>query len=273
MATPVSANIGLHQPNPSFLPIANPLYVPSYQPSEDPLALSPRPRIQRRQSTIQREQFMGGYCYGQQLFTNATGSLTATAFYSNYSNDMDCVWTIKAPQANEVIKVTFDYFHTECGWDYLTFYDGNSTGAPLLARLCGLRDNYNDTVVSSGNYLTVVFTSDENVDAKGFQANWESVALLFRSLPIFLDTQQSNSTQPPLVPCNYCTQYGNTCSANNTCVCTDKNRNGTLCERNTTGFSGFTPRSFHAAAYDPQRDLMVISGGNSWTVAAMDDVI
>lgn len=118
MPTPVSANTGLNQPDLSFLSIANPnpLYVPPYQPFEDPMAPSPRPRIQRRQSQVQQEQFMGGYCYGQQVFTNATGILTATAFYSNYSNDMNCVWIIEAPQANEVIKVTFDYFHTECGY-------------------------------------------------------------------------------------------------------------------------------------------------------------
>ncbi|RUP49436.1 hypothetical protein BC936DRAFT_142525 [Jimgerdemannia flammicorona] len=212
--------------------------------------LGPPSQIQRRQQLSPQQDFLTGNCYGQQTFSNSSGTLTASALRSNYSNDMSCSWIIEAPEPSEVVKVTFDYFHTECGWDWLTFYDGNDTRAPMIGRLCGLRDDYDDLIVSTGPFLTITFSSDENIVSKGFYAKWETG-----------------------VPCKYCTQNKRgTCIANTTCACIP-GTSGTVCERETTGFAGFTPRSFHAAAYDARRDLMIVSGGTSLNEAAITDLL
>jgi hypothetical protein len=52
-------------------------------------------------------------------------------------------WLIDARQRNTStskvrIKLRIDNFATECGWDHLYIWDGDSTEAPLVASLSGM---------------------------------------------------------------------------------------------------------------------------------------
>ncbi|KFM80243.1 Dorsal-ventral patterning tolloid-like protein 1, partial [Stegodyphus mimosarum] len=77
---------------------------------------------------------------------------------------MKCTWKFETTPGHR-INLTFDFFevetHTECLFDSLRLYDGNSTHAPLLARLCGYR--IPQPMISTTQTLFMVFESDESV--------------------------------------------------------------------------------------------------------------
>ena len=52
--------------------------------------------------------------------------------YGNYSEDNKCTWLIAPDNNTQPIYLQFRQFSTECGWDHLYIYDGDSTLSPLL---------------------------------------------------------------------------------------------------------------------------------------------
>ena len=44
----------------------------------------------------------------------------------NYSVDSKCTWLIEAPTPKALIRLHLKEFATECGWDHLYVYDGDS---------------------------------------------------------------------------------------------------------------------------------------------------
>ena len=60
----------------------------------------------------------------------------------NYTSNMKCTWLIESFQTRQgkkgetnksvPIYIHFEEFATECGWDHLYIYDGDSVNAPLL---------------------------------------------------------------------------------------------------------------------------------------------
>lgn len=59
---------------------------------------------------------------------------------------------------------------TECGYDYVSVYDGNSTFATQLGRFCTLP---NDNLTSTENSLLITFSTDGSVTSSGFFASYE----------------------------------------------------------------------------------------------------
>ncbi|KAF9916798.1 hypothetical protein BX616_002794 [Lobosporangium transversale] len=139
-----------------------------------------------------------------------------------------------------------------CGMDYLTFYDGADTTAPVLAKLCGnIWQDRLPTIYSSGPQMTVVFSSREQSPGNhGFTAAYQSVA-----------------------PCSICVPtLRGTCSSANTCNCYSQ-YSGAVCEEETAGFKDFTPRSQHAMVYDETKDMVYIMGGTSLNMRLMWDIL
>lgn len=157
-----------------------------------------------------------------------------------------CTWKITIPEDGtsttgpSIIQLSFwSGIMLACGKDSLAIYDGPDAFSPLLANLCG---NYwsNPPLYSSGSQLTVVFTkSADSPSALGFTGSWSTVS-----------------------PCDICLGSGTgTCKAG-TCVCISK-YTGSVCQKETAGFEGFTPRSQHSMAYDSAKDMVYITGGTS----------
>ncbi|KAJ3300607.1 hypothetical protein HK104_009264 [Borealophlyctis nickersoniae] len=182
-----------------------------------------------------------GACQGEYVISGVNnGFITTDPSGANYQSNAYCVWKILAPPGS-VIKLTFRSFHTECGWDYLTVYDGDSINAPEMVELCGFRSaasGYDDTMVSTGN-MTVKFESDVDIDARGVLAEF---TVLEKTCATRTDCSNSGEC------------------VNGTCVC-DAFFSGPLCNQRTTGFGPFTPREFHSSAYDAASDVMYISFG------------
>lgn len=94
----------------------------------------------------------------------------------NYSIGVKCSWLIDAP--NKTITFHLEEFATECGWDHLYIFDGDSVDSPLLAVFSGLmyKDNYRikkvpEVVAHSGSAL-VHFFSDDAYNMSGFNMTY-----------------------------------------------------------------------------------------------------
>ncbi|MBT6029447.1 MAG: PKD domain-containing protein [Crocinitomicaceae bacterium] len=98
---------------------------------------------------------------------------------SPYGADEDAQITI-TPTGATTVDLTFPSFDIEpgsssnCDYDWLELYDGNSTAAPLIDRYCN--DNPpTGTISSSGGSITLVFHSDPGLELDGFQVDWNCV--------------------------------------------------------------------------------------------------
>jgi C1A family cysteine protease len=113
----------------------------------------------------------GNSCKNQKLTTSigvAPVAFSSPNYPGEYGNDASCDWTITVPTGYKV-NLMFDAFNTERGYDKVTVYDGEGTGSAPLKILQGKKKP--QPVKSSGNKMTVVFTSDRSVTRKGFKAS------------------------------------------------------------------------------------------------------
>lgn len=86
-----------------------------------------------------------------------------------YRNSENCVMTF-SENSNSNIKLTFTQFDVEANYDYVYIHDGNDTNAPLLGTYTGT--TLPPALISSGNALTLHFTSDGSTRADGWAAEW-----------------------------------------------------------------------------------------------------
>ena len=89
----------------------------------------------------------------------------------NYGDNESQTITFCSDQNNH-ISFTFEHFNTEATNDFLTIYDGNSTGATQLGSYSGIGDaNSPGVVTSSGTCLTFSFLSNGSSNANGWYAS------------------------------------------------------------------------------------------------------
>ena len=99
------------------------------------------------------------------------GSFTDPAgVNANYADNSSVTTTICASNPTDYVTVTFNSFALESNYDFLKVYDGNSASAPLIASFSG--STIPNPISSSvpGGCLTFVFTSDNIVNAAGWDA-------------------------------------------------------------------------------------------------------
>ncbi|KAL1257768.1 hypothetical protein QQF64_011012 [Cirrhinus molitorella] len=109
----------------------------------------------------------GGHLYGSGLFSSPN--------YPYYYHDSEyCVWYLSAQQGQRIF-LTFADVQLErcCNCDYITVYDGSSTGYPQLGKVC-FNDTTHQVFHSSSRYMTVVFRSDYSDVSHGFKALFTS---------------------------------------------------------------------------------------------------
>ncbi len=105
-------------------------------------------------------------------------SLNAGRFYdtggreADYSDQEEYSYTIKPPNGGRV-QMKFSSFETEDGLDVLSIYDGENDRSKLLGKYSGNKNP--GTVTSSGNAMTLVFTSDKRTMAPGWAAQWNTI--------------------------------------------------------------------------------------------------
>lgn len=88
-----------------------------------------------------------------------------------YHNLQNCTWHLEAP-AGEQVVLSWEWLEVQdtpgCTADSVSVYDGPTVHSPLLMSLCGYDASMG--LASSGQQLTVAFTSNEVVVAQGWQA-------------------------------------------------------------------------------------------------------
>ncbi|XP_022918450.1 attractin-like protein 1 [Onthophagus taurus] len=114
------------------------------------------------------------FCAGKIRLASPTGTIHDGL--GNYSIGLKCSWLIDAP--NSTITFHLEEFATECGWDHLYIFDGDSVESPLLAVFSGLmyRHDYSirkvpEVVATSGSAL-VHFFSDDAYNMSGFNMTY-----------------------------------------------------------------------------------------------------
>uniref|UniRef100_A0A8C1PXU8 Attractin-like 1a n=1 Tax=Cyprinus carpio TaxID=7962 RepID=A0A8C1PXU8_CYPCA len=111
------------------------------------------------------------YCQGRFKLTESSGSLTDGPV--NYKYKTKCTWLIEG-YTNAVLRLRFNHFATECSWDHMYVFDGDSIYAPLVAVFSGLvvpETKGNETVpevVTTSGYALLHFFSDAAYNLTGF---------------------------------------------------------------------------------------------------------
>lgn len=77
-------------------------------------------------------------CGGRVRLTKPFGYITDGK--RNYSPDLQCTWLIDASdyKTNTLIRLKFIEFETECNWDHLYVFNGDSVFSQLIAAFSGV---------------------------------------------------------------------------------------------------------------------------------------
>uniref|UniRef100_A0A4W6F2P1 Cubilin n=1 Tax=Lates calcarifer TaxID=8187 RepID=A0A4W6F2P1_LATCA len=130
------------------------------------------PSVTRRGFTAHWDGSQTG-CGG--TLTTASGGFSSPNYPLPYHPNSECYWNIRTSQGSQLL-LSFSDFHLEssasCSYDYLAVYDGNSSSAPELARLCGSQPP--STFSASSNQLYVKLRTDSSVSTGGFLASYTS---------------------------------------------------------------------------------------------------
>ncbi|KAF1749186.1 hypothetical protein GCK72_025653 [Caenorhabditis remanei] len=110
------------------------------------------------------------HCFGRIRLSENTSSISDGPL--DYSSSAKCTWLIEPENSATPLTIRINSFFTECGWDYLYIYDGDSVYGKQLAALCGEQPTQEFTA-ASGKAL-VHFFSDLAMNLNGFNVSYES---------------------------------------------------------------------------------------------------
>ncbi|XP_027038521.1 tolloid-like protein 1 [Pocillopora damicornis] len=99
-----------------------------------------------------------------------TGTINTPEYPKDYGSNSRCEWLITSSHR---IRLVFNYFFVENGWDYFHVYEGKSTSSKRIGKLTG--GHTNKVIKSSENYLYLKFTSDSVINKKGFLIAYEGI--------------------------------------------------------------------------------------------------
>ncbi|XP_011499163.1 PREDICTED: attractin-like protein 1 [Ceratosolen solmsi marchali] len=130
-------------------------------------------------SCLCREGWQGPncqYCASKVRLSEPSGSIHDGV--GNYTTDVKCSWLIES-SPNSTVRMHIEEFATECGWDHLYIFDGDSVEAPLLGVFTGLmhKDDYHirrvpEVIARSGSAL-LHFYSDVAYNMSGFNITYK----------------------------------------------------------------------------------------------------
>ncbi len=106
------------------------------------------------------------------MATPAAKVIHSPDYPGEYCNALSCKWLITATVYHQV-HLVLTSFRTEAGEDYLSCFDGRTQYARRIARLSGSIYRRR-SVVSSGRYLLLWFTTDGSVTLRGWTGTYSS---------------------------------------------------------------------------------------------------
>uniref|UniRef100_A0A8C7ZCR0 CUB and Sushi multiple domains 3b n=1 Tax=Oryzias sinensis TaxID=183150 RepID=A0A8C7ZCR0_9TELE len=105
-------------------------------------------------------------------YSAQTGVILSPGWPGYYKDSLNCEWVIEA-EPGRSIKVTFDRFQTELGYDFLEIHDGPNLLSPLIGSFNGTQ--VPQFLFSTSNFLYLLFTTDNSRSNAGFKILYESV--------------------------------------------------------------------------------------------------
>ncbi|XP_013391987.1 tolloid-like protein 2 isoform X2 [Lingula anatina] len=107
----------------------------------------------------------------------APGVLSTEGFArpnGKYPPNLNCQWLLRAATGQH-IEATFETFEleggTNCEYDYLEAYDGETSDSDRHSRMCG--NSIPEAIRSTGNHMLLKFHSDSSVNRAGFRIRYE----------------------------------------------------------------------------------------------------
>ena len=89
---------------------------------------------------IDNNRFSTTDCGG--VLNAPSGVIKSPGYPQSYPRNKLCIWTIRVPDVNSTIKLSFHGFSLErqpnCRYDYILIRDGDSQLAPILGKFCGV---------------------------------------------------------------------------------------------------------------------------------------
>ncbi|KAM6149501.1 CUB and sushi domain-containing protein 1 [Erethizon dorsatum] len=119
--------------------------------------------------------------------TASSGVILPPGWPGYYKDSLNCEWIIEAKPGHS-IKITFDRFRTEVNYDTLEVRDGPASSSPLIGEYHGTQAP--QFLISTGNYMYLLFSTDSSRASVGFLIRYESVTL------------ESDSCLDPGIPVN-----------------------------------------------------------------------
>ncbi|XP_064225865.1 CUB and sushi domain-containing protein 1 [Aotus nancymaae] len=119
--------------------------------------------------------------------TASSGVILPPGWPGYYKDSLNCEWIIEAKPGHS-IKITFDRFQTEVNYDTLEVRDGPAISSPLIGEYHGTQAP--QFLISTGNFMYLLFTTDNSRSSIGFLIHYESVTL------------ESDSCLDPGIPVN-----------------------------------------------------------------------
>ncbi|XP_072466206.1 CUB and sushi domain-containing protein 2 isoform X1 [Notamacropus eugenii] len=104
-----------------------------------------------------------------------SGIITSPNFPIQYDNNAHCVWVITAINPAKVIKLTFEEFDLERGYDTLTVGDGGQDGDQKTVLYVLTGNTVPDLIVSTNHQMWLLFQTDSSSSSLGFKASYEEI--------------------------------------------------------------------------------------------------
>ncbi|KAJ6652288.1 hypothetical protein lerEdw1_012756 [Lerista edwardsae] len=102
-----------------------------------------------------------------------SGVITSPNYPVQYDNNAYCVWVITAVNPAKVIKLTFEEFDLERGYDTLTVGDGGQVGDQKTVLYVLTGTAVPDLIVSTQHQMWLLFQTDSVRNLLGFKATYE----------------------------------------------------------------------------------------------------
>ncbi|XP_052388948.1 CUB and sushi domain-containing protein 2-like [Carassius gibelio] len=112
-------------------------------------------------------------CGGQLRGPN--GIITSPNFPVQYDNNANCTWIITASDPSKVIKLNFEEFDLERGYDTLTVGDGAVIGDQRTVFHVLSGTTTPDLVVSTSHQMWLNFKTDDTSGSLGFKVSYEEI--------------------------------------------------------------------------------------------------
>ncbi|KAL7745333.1 hypothetical protein ACLKA6_015352 [Drosophila palustris] len=110
-------------------------------------------------------------------FHGSTGMLNSPLYPLNYSNALDCIWQLSAPQRTQM-ELQFELFELDntprCSGDWLEVRNGGNNNSALIGRFCGT--SIPQRIPSFTHELYLHFHTDDVAVARGFRLKWRTFA-------------------------------------------------------------------------------------------------